>query len=280
MTSFTAVPGQIADLLSTGSPSRRDFLKTSGLLVVSFVAQPFPPSLRFGAAGDGAAAAAGPYPDPDYKQLDSWIVVHEDNTATFYVGKTDLGQGTGTSFRQMMSDELDIPFERTSVIMGSTDVTVDQGGSGGSDAIQVDGWPMRRVAAEARRVLLEMASARFGVPVDQLSVRDGVIAVNGDADKRVSYGELVGGRRFNVTLTGDNIDATTGRAKVKPVQQLRMVGQSPQRYDIPPKVDGSAKWAVDVKLPGMLHARNVKPPAAGARLVSVDESSVRGMPVA
>ena len=125
--------------------------------MVSFVAQPFPPSLRFGAAGDGAAAAAGPYPDPDYKQLDSWIVVHEDNTATFYVGKTDLGQGTGTSFRQMMSDELDIPFERTSVIMGSTDLTVDQGGSGGSDAIQVDGWPMRRVAAEARRVLLEMA---------------------------------------------------------------------------------------------------------------------------
>ena len=178
----------------------------------------------------------------------------------------------------MMSDELDIPFERTSVIMGSTDLTVDQGGSGGSDAIQVDGWPMRRVAAEARRVLLEMASERFGVPVDQLSVRDGVIAVNGDADQRVSYGELVGGRRFNVTLTGDNIDATTGRAKVKPVQQLRMVGQSPQRYDIPPKVDGSAKWAVDVKLPGMLHARNVKPPAAGARLVSVDESSVRGMP--
>jgi CO/xanthine dehydrogenase Mo-binding subunit len=186
---MTPVPEPIADLLRRCSPSRRDFLTTSGLLVVSFVAQPFPPSLRFGAAaGDGAAAAAGPYPDPDYKQLDSWIVVHEDNTATFYVGKTDLGQGTGTSFRQMMSDELDIPFDRTSVIMGSTDVTVDQGGSGASDAIQVDGWPMRRVAAEARRVLLEMASERFGVPVDQLSVGDGVIAITSDAGKRVSYG--------------------------------------------------------------------------------------------
>ena len=98
-----------------------------------------------------------------------------DNTATFYVGKTDCGQGTGTAFRQMMSDELDIAFDKTDCVMGSTDITVDQGGSGGSDAIQVDGWPMRRVAAEARRVLLDMASARFGVPVDQLAVSDGVI---------------------------------------------------------------------------------------------------------
>ena len=115
------------------------------------------------AAGQGA----GPYPDPDFRQLDSWIVIREDNTATFYVGKTDLGQGTGTAFRQIMADELDIAYDKTSCVMGSTDVTVDQGGSGGSDALQTDGWPMRRVAAEARRVLLDMASTRFGVPVDR-----------------------------------------------------------------------------------------------------------------
>ncbi len=101
----------------------------------------------------------GPYPDPDFRQLDSWIVIHEDNTATFYVGKTDCGQGTGTAFRQMMADELDIAYDKTTCVMGSTDITVDQGGSGGSDAIQTDGWPMRRVAAEARRVLLEMAAS-------------------------------------------------------------------------------------------------------------------------
>ena len=104
------------------------------------------------------AQGAGPYPDPDFRQLDSWIVIRADNTATFYVGKTDLGQGTGTAFRQIMADELDIAYDRTSCVMGSTDVTVDQGGSGGSDALQADGWPMRRVAAEARRVLLEMAA--------------------------------------------------------------------------------------------------------------------------
>ena len=222
--------------------------------------------------------AAGPYPDPNFRQLDSWIVIHQDNTATFYVGKTDCGQGTGTAFRQMMSDELDIAYDKTTCIMGSTDITVDQGGSGGSDAIQTDGWPMRRVAAEARRVLLEMASQRLGTPVDQLAVSDAVITVKADPSKKVTYGELIGGKRFNVALTGNNVDATTGVAKVKPVQELKIVGQSPQRYDIPAKVDGSLKWAVDVKVPGMVHARNVKPPVAGAKLVSIDESSVRGLP--
>ena len=259
----------------TAAPSRREFLKTSGMLVVGVsaaaVVGPF--------VSDAAAQAArGLYPDPDYHQLDSWIVIHEDNTATFYVGKTDCGQGTGTAFRQMMSDELDIAYDKTTCIMGTTDITVDQGGSGGSDAIQTDGWPMRRVAAEGRRVLLEMGSQRLGVPVAGLAVSNAVITVKADPSKKVTYGELIGGRKFNVTLTGANIDATTGVAKVKPVQELKMVGQSPQRYDIPAKVDGSNKWAVDVKLPGMVHARNVKPPVAGAKLVSVDESSVRNLP--
>ena len=262
----------IEDRLNT--TTRRAFLKTSGVLVVGIGAAAATRSNPFARTGD----AAGPYPDPDFRQLDSWIAIHEDNTATFSVGKTDCGQGTGTAFRQMMSDELDIPFDKTTCIMGSTDITVDQGGSGASDAIQVDGWPMRRVAAEARRVLLGMASTRLGVPVEQLAVSDGVITVKNEPSKKLSYGELIGGRRFNVTLTGRDIDATTGVAKVKPVQELRMVGLSPHRYDIPAKVDGSLKWAVDVRLPGMVHARNVRPPVAGAKLVSIDESSVRALP--
>ena len=276
MTPFTTIPAHIEDLLDkrNGTTSRRDFLKTSGMLVVSFgavaVAGPFVAGV--------SAQAAGMYPDPNFRQLDSWIVIHQDNTATFYVGKTDCGQGTGTAFRQMMSDELDIAYASTTCIMGSTDVTVDQGGSGGSDAIQTDGWPMRRVAAEARRVLLEMASTRFGVPVDQLAVSAAVITVKADPSKKATYGELIGGKRFNVALTGTNIDATTSVAKVKPVQELKIVGLSPQRYDIPAKVDGSLKWASGVKLPGMVHARNVKPPVAGAKLVSIDESSVRSLP--
>ena len=280
MTPFTNIPKQVEEMLEkwNGTNSRRTFLKSSGLLVVSLSASPLIAMAATQAAPRQAPGSGGPYPDPDFRQLDSWIVIHEDNTATFYVGKTDCGQGTGTAFRQMMSDELDIPYDKTTCIMGVTDITVDQGGSGGSDAIQVDGWPMRRVAAEARRVLLEMASKRFEAPVDQLTVRDGVITVKTDPSKKVTYGELIGGKRFNVTLTGNNIDATTGVAKVKPVQDLKMVGQSPKRYDIPAKVDGSLMWAVDVKLPGMVHARNVKPPIAGAKLVNIDESSVRSIP--
>ena len=284
MTTFTKVPQAIEDVLENrhATTSRRDFLKTSGALVVSFSAAGVAgaDSLAASVGGEEAAAAqqAGPYPDPDFRQLDTWVAIHADNTATFYVGKTDCGQGTGTAFRQMMSDELDIAYADTSLVMGSTDVTPDQGGSGGSDGVQVDGWPMRRVAAEARRVLLEMASGRFGVPVEQLDVSDAVIALKSDPSRTVTYAELIGERRFNVMLTGGNIDSVSGVADVKPVQDLRIVGQSPQRYDIPPKVDGSLTWAVDVQLPGMVHARNVRPRVAGATLRGFDESSIRDLP--
>ena len=284
MTTFTKVPQAIEDVLEDrhATTSRRDFLKTSGALVVSFGAAGVtgPDSLAAAVGGEEAAAAqqAGPYPDPDFRQLDTWVAIHADNTATFYVGKTDCGQGTGTAFRQMMSDELDIAYTDTSLVMGSTDVTPDQGGSGGSDGIERDGWPMRRVAAEARRVLLEMASGRFGVPVEQLDVSDAVIALKSDPIRTVTYAELIGDRRFNVMLTGGDINSVSGVADVKPVQDLRIVGQSPQRYDIPPKVDGSLTWAVDVRLPGMTHARNVKPRVAGATLRGFDESSIRNLP--
>jgi nicotinate dehydrogenase subunit B len=276
MTPFSEIPRHVEDVLRNvpATTSRRNLLKTAGLFVVSFAG----PGSILPRANAQARSAAGPYPDVDFHQLDSWIVIHEDNSATFYVGKTDCGQGTGTSFRQIMSDELDVAYEKTACIMGRTDITVDQGGSGGSTAMERDSWPMRRAAAEARRVLLEMASQRLGVPAGQLAVSDGVVTVKGDPSKSVTYGQLIGGKQFHVALTGDNINEVTGTAAVKSVQELKNVGRSPQRYDIPPKVDGSLKWAVDMRLPGMVHARNVKPPYAGAKLIGVDEASVRGMP--
>src|SRR6202166_4962294 len=213
MTAFTNIPKQVEELLqkSDVTIARRSFLKGAGMLVVSFGAAGSHPLVRAAMAQAGAAAnAAGPYPDPDFHQLDSWIVIHEDNTATFYVGKTDCGQGTGTSFRQLMSDELDIAFDQTACIMGSTDNTVDQGGSGGSTAMERDSWPMRRAAAEARRVLLEMGSVRLGAPADQLAVSNAVITVKADPSRRVTYGELIAGKKFNVTLTGANVNAVTG----------------------------------------------------------------------
>ena len=260
------IPGQIEDMLTT---HRRGFLRSAGLFAVSI-----------GAFTEVAAAPAGPgpYPVPDYHQIDSWIVVHENNTATFYVGKTDPGQGTGTAFRQLMSDELDIAFDKTTCIMGSTDITVDQVGAGGSSAIERDSLPMRRVAAEARRVLLGMAAVTLAVPVDQLAVSDGVVSVKADPSRHVTYGELIGGKKFNVALTGGNINSINGQAKTKLRPEFRYTGQSIQRDDIPAKVDGSLKWAVDVQLPGMVHARNVKPPFACAKLTGIDESSVKNMP--
>ncbi|MEQ1760767.1 MAG: molybdopterin cofactor-binding domain-containing protein [Vicinamibacterales bacterium] len=282
MTPFTPIPRHIEDAVERhDGASRRDFIKRSGLFVVSFAAMTGAGQSVLDAAQAGAAPGAlgpGPYPDRDFRQLDAWIAIREDSTATFYVGKTDLGQGTGTAFRQIMADELDIAYDKTTLVMGSTDVTVDQGGSGGSDALQTDGWPMRRVAAEARRVLLEQASVQLAVPVGELVVSNAVVSARTDPSKRVTYRQLIGGRRFNVTLTGANIDATTGMARLKPVQDLKIVGQSLQRYDIPGKVDGSVKWAVGVKLPGMVHARNIKPPFAGAKLVSIDEASVSRLP--
>ncbi len=276
MSATLRFPKAVEDALKRANPatSRRNFLKSSGALVVSCAVNSFPGTGALAAT----AGAAGPYPDPDFLQLDTWIVIHPNNTATFFVGKTDGGQGTGTAFRQMMCDELDIAYDRTSLVMGRTDITPDQGGSGGSDAIERDGWPMRRVAAEARRVLLELASERLGAPVAALTVSDATIAVGSDPAKSVTFAELVGGQRFNVALTGNNVDETSGAAAVKPVDELRVVGQSVQRYDIPAKVDGSLIWAVDMKLPGMLHARNVRPPVAGAMLRGVDESSVADIP--
>ncbi len=250
-----SIPSHIEETLRL---HRRDFLKSAGLLAVTLQAQ-----------------SPGPYTDPDFRQIDSWIVIHQNNTATFYVGKTDPGQGTGTNFRQLMCDELDIAFERTACIMGSTDITVDQIGSGGSTALERDSWPMRRVAAEARRVLLEMAASRFNVPVEQLKVNDATITAPGH---RVTYGELIGGKKFNVSLTGANVTAVTGKAKTKTVQQLKYTGQSLQRDDIPSKVDGTHRWSADIRLPGMLHARNVKPPYACAKLTGIDEASVKNIP--
>jgi nicotinate dehydrogenase subunit B len=273
MTPSTQVSSHIEAAFEQSGMSRRKFLKGSGFLFVSIGA-----GTIAGRIENAAAQNAGPYPYPDFRQLDSWIVIHEDNTATFYVGKTDGGQGTGTAFRQMMCDELDIRFDQSELIMGRTDTTVDQGGSGGSDGVQTDGWPMRRVSAEARRVLLGMASDRFDVPIAELNVSEGVIAVAGDASRRVTYGELIGGQRFNVALTGNNINATTGQAPVKAVEDFKVVGESHQRYDIPPKVDGALRWATGVRVPGMVHARNVRPPLAGATLVGINEDSVRDMP--
>ena len=150
-------------------------------------------------------------------------------------------------------------------VMGSTDVTVDQGGSGGSDALQTDGYPMRRVAAEARRVLLDMASAHFGVPVDVArgQRRRDQHQAGDTADRSITYGELIGGKKFNVTLTGRNIDATTGTAPLKPVQahEERRPVAAPRRHS----GEGERHAALGRGHESAGHAARAQRPAAGGR---------------
>jgi CO/xanthine dehydrogenase Mo-binding subunit len=214
--------------------------------------------------------------------LDSWLGITGDGRVTFFTGKNDNGQGLATAFRQLVADELDAPLERITITLADTRRTPDQRGASASDGVQGGSKPLRQACAEARRVLMTLAGQRLGAPIEQLTVRDGVISVRGDGSKSVSYGELVGGQRLNSSLQwngqfGREMEIT-GQAKPKTPDQFRIVGQPIPREDIPPVAFAQAHYPVDVKVPGMLHGRSIKPPVAGAKVVSVDANSVSNVP--
>src|SRR5207244_13296134 len=175
--------------------SRRDLLKAGGALVVSFA---IPGAARgaFGQAGAGADAKPLLLPD----ELDSWIAVLPDGRVTAFFGKMDMGQGVDVAIAQIVADELDVAFDRVVVVMGDTAFTCNQGGASGSTGVQRGGVTLRYAAAEARRILLERAAERLSVGVAQLTVRDGVVSVAGDPQRRASYGELINGRHFHHKL--------------------------------------------------------------------------------
>src|SRR5207249_4991596 len=209
--------------------SRRDLLKAGGALVVSFA---IPGAARgaFGQAGAGADTKPLLLPD----ELDSWIAVTPDGSVTAFFGKMDMGQGVDVAIAQIVADELDVAFDRVTVVMGDTAVTCNQGGASGSTGIQRGGLTLRYAAAEARRLLLERASERLSVPVEKLSVRDGVVLVVDDVSRRVGYGELIGGGHFQHKLEWNkqfgNPLLAKGRAAPKSPAEYKVVGQSiPQR---------------------------------------------------
>ncbi len=248
--------------------SRRDLLMGAGALIVAV-------NLPAGAVAAGDAGKPALAAD----QLDSWIAVRADGSILAFFGKMDMGQGVDVAIGQIVAEELDVPFARVEVVMGDTATSVNQGGASGSTGIQRGGIALRNAAAEARRVLVEMAAVNFDVPTDRLSVSDGVVS---DGTSRVSYGELIGGRFFNLGLQwngkiGNDLVAT-GQAKPKPPSAYKTVGQSYKRNDIPAKVFGRMDFVTDVKLPGMVHGRMIRPPVAGAVPVAVDEGSVRDIP--
>ncbi|HME43065.1 MAG TPA: molybdopterin cofactor-binding domain-containing protein [Syntrophorhabdales bacterium] len=278
--STSASEGRIEDRLYEEAAhkgiSRRAFLKGTGVLIVGLGMGGFTRML------DPTTAAADFSSIVDPSKLGSWLAIGQDNSVTLFFGKVDVGQGLFTAFRQLVADELDIPMERVKVVVGDTAVTVDQVGASGSTGLALGSPPVRVACAEARLVLLELASARLGVPVEQLTVHEGFISVRGAPSKRVSYGELIGGQRFTATLQWNGELgrplSVTGRAQPKKADQLKVVGQSIPRDDIPSIVFGAEHHVTDVRLPGMVHARSIKPPVAGARPVRVDASSVGNVP--
>jgi len=208
------------------------------------------------------------------EELDSWLSIGRDGRVTVYTGRIDMGTGIETAFGQLVADELDVPFESVKLVMGDTDLTPDRGKSTASSNVAVGAPPLRIAAAVARRTLLKMAADRFKVPVDDLDVTNGIVRVRTAPSKRVSYAELIGGRRFSTRLDSK----AEGAPLLKKSGELRIVGKSIPRVDVPAKVTATFRYVHNVRVSSMLHGRVVRPPKIGSSLVSFDESSVSGVP--
>ena len=245
--------------------SRRAFLATSGVLVVGLrlggraLAQTIPGADRF--IGKPLA--------PDL--VDSYLAIHADGSVTIFVGKVDIGTGGRIAMRQIVGEELDIPPEQIAMIEGDTALTPNQGATAGSAGIARGGMQLRQAAATARQALIGLAAQKLSKPAAELDVADGVVRAK-DATASLSYGDLIGDRAFNLKIDP--------KALVKSPDHFRFIGKSLRRPDIPTKVAGLHRYLHDLTLPGMLHARVVRPPAHGATLVSVDEASVASIPTA
>ncbi len=248
---------------------RRDFLKAGGGLIVGF-------HLRDALLGQEApvarGAVAGP---PDAKQVDTWLAIHADNTATVYIGFAELGQGNSTALLQVAAEELDFDMSQLKTVRLDTNVTPNQGGTYSSASIQRGGPQVRTAAAEARQALLQLASKKLDAPVNRLAVSKGVVAVIGEAARTVSYGELVGDQPFHLAFTGS--------APMKAPADYKIVATAVPRNDMPDKVSGKYVYMQHVRVPGMLHGRVVRPRGqgaygAGAKVLALDESSIRGIP--
>ncbi len=241
---------------------RREFLKAGGALVVGF-------SLRDKLVAQERGTKPGP---PDAKQVDTWLAIHADNTATVYIGFAELGQGASTALLQIAAEELDLDMSQIKTVRLDTNVTPNQGGTYSSASINRGGPQVRTAAAEARLALLKLASAKLSTPQDQLTVSKGIVS---GSNRMVSYGELVGDKPFNVTFTGT--------APVKATTDYKIVGTKYPRNDTPAKVSAQYTYMQYVRVPGMLHGRVVRPRGqrmygAGAKIVSVDEASIRAIP--
>ena len=254
--------------------TRRQFLKGTGALIISF--NLLPPAGKV-----YAQFARLPSGDIDPTSLDSWLVITPDGFVTFYTSKVELGTGTITALAQIVAEELDVPFDKIKMDSGDTSRTIEQGSTVGSRTIERAGPQIRQAAAAARQELLKLAAARLNAPVDKLAVTDGVVAVAADPAQKVSYGQLIGGKKFNtkITASGTGWDMKVApEVKAKNPKDYKIVGRSVRRVELPAKVTGEHDYIHDVRIPGMLHARVVRPPVINTEPVSIDRESIKGIP--
>jgi nicotinate dehydrogenase subunit B len=202
-------------------------------------------------------------------EFNAFLQIAEDGSVNCYTGKIEMGQGAITSLPQIMADELDVPYEKVKMVMGDTFLCPYDGGTNGSQTIRTFSRFMIAAAAEARSVLLQMASENLKVPVTQLMTEDGIISDIKNNRNRVSYGELTKGKRIEKHLNG--------KPELKKYGKYRYTGKPYLHQDAKLKVTGEAKFSADIKFPGLLHARILRPPSHGAKLSSADVSEAEKM---
>ncbi len=249
-----AAPG----VLSAGMP-RRDFVKALGGGILVLV------SLPPGFAGATEALEQRAYPT----DVNAYLHIAADGKVTLFSGKIEMGQGVMTSLAQMAAEDLGVALESVHTVMGDTASCPWDAGTWGSMTTRFFGPAVRAAAAQARLILTDLAAQRLGVPREQLAVENGVVFVTGRRERRVTFGELARGQR--ITHTVDE------HAVLRSAREFAVMGRSPKRLDGAEKVTGAAKYAADIRLPGMLYARVVRPPAHGATPRSLDTSAAQAL---
>ncbi len=245
---------------------RRQMLAGGGALIVSF-------SLSGASAQDQSAPAAAPAPSPPGSlktspYLDSWIRIDADGSITVFTGKAELGQGFKTAFQQIAAEELDVPFASLKVVTADTKLTANEGYTSGSHSMQDSGTAIQYAAAQARELLVAEAAKRLDIPLENLRTENGaVIAPDG---RQLGYGDLVAADLLHVQAQA--------KSKLKDPATFKVMGQPIPRVDIPAKVTGGQAYVQDMRLPGMVHARVVRPPSYGAQLTDCDTAVIEKMP--
>ena len=243
--------------------SRRDFLKGTGALIVGFS--------TLGGAVQVAAEVQG-INGAGSNDLDAWVAIRADGNVTAYTGKCELGHGLYTAQTQLIAEELGVAFDRVRLIQCDTALTPDQGTTSGAQShpANFNHANLALAAATAREALLERAAGELGVSVESLEIDNGVIRVASDPQRQIGYGALIGGEAFAMPLN-------PAAQRMHP-STWTILGQSVPRVEIPDIATGRFEYVHNVRVEGMLHGRVVRPPVVGATLLSVDESSVQGMP--